>query len=77
MTNKRDAEHAAELDKLDRLRDSGQISSNEYEVRRTRFLAQISRKPKSLTIQVLAVLFWIAVALVVLRIIGALVNAYN
>jgi hypothetical protein len=77
MTNKRDAEHAAELDKLDRLRDSGQISSNEYEVRRTRFLAQISRKPQSLTIQVLTVLFWIAVALVVLRIIGALVNAYN
>lgn len=77
MKNKRDAEYAQALDRLEQKRASATITPGQYDLRRTKLLAEASRKPTSLGIVVLEVVGLLIVALIALRIIGALMNGLN
>lgn len=77
MTNKRDAAYTQALDELERGRTTGLISASQYDLHRSKLLAEASRKPTRPGLVVLEVVGLIIVMLVVLRIIGALMNALN
>lgn len=77
VSDKRDLKYARALDALDASRDAGQVSSNEYDVRRAKLIKEAAKQPWHWGIQ-LAVLLGILIGfLIVLRIAGAFVNAVS
>ena len=77
----RDAEYAAALDLLDRLRDDGTITVNEHLIRHTRLLAEASRVPWPDSVRLLVGFGTVVVVVIlfalVMQLLAAVVNAFG
>ena len=72
MPKPHDTEYAAALDELDRRKSQGTISPSNYDLHRTKLLAEASRQPRGLGVQILIVAGVCVVALLLLRVLGTL-----
>lgn len=77
----RDAEYAAALDMLDRLRDDRTITANEHLIRHSRLLAEATRVPWPDSVRLLVGFATVAVVVIlfalVMQLLAAVVNAFG
>lgn len=77
MPTKREAKYAQALDDLDAKLASGSVSKNAYDLERSRLVADAAKQPWHWGFQLLLIVGILLGALIVLRIIGAMINASN
>lgn len=65
--------YADQLDKMERLRESGQISSGLYEVHRHRLLAEVSAQPAHWALPLVGILALITLVLLILGVLIGIV----
>lgn len=75
VSSKHELKYARALDDLDARKAAGQVSPNEYEVRRAQLMKEASKRRWHWGIQLAVIVGILLAFILVLRIVGGLINA--